>query len=111
LLSFEKPPIDILEDDEKYIAIIDLPGCKREDIEITGDEKTLKIRALKSINLPGKYILMERFTGIVKRSIRFPKYIDISKGKAVYENGCLVIYIPKAKNQFIIDAICKISIF
>jgi HSP20 family protein len=54
---------------------------------------------------------MERFTGIVKRSIRFPQYIDISKGKAVYENGCLVIYIPKAKNQFIIDAICKISIF
>jgi HSP20 family protein len=54
LLSFEKPPIDILEDEEKYIVIIDLPGCKREDIEITGDEETLKIRALKSINLPGK---------------------------------------------------------
>lgn len=111
MLNFEKPPIDILEDDEKYTVIIDLPGCKKEDIEIAGDENTLKIRAYKSINLPGRYILMERFTGIVKRSIRFPEYIDISKGRAVYENGCLVISIPKVKNQFIIDTICKISIF
>jgi len=111
LLNFEKPPIDILEDEEKYIIVLDLPGCKREDIEITADENSLKIRAIKNLNFTGKYILMERFTGVVRRNIKFPEYIDISKSRAFYENGCLVIYVPKAKNKFIIDTICKISIF
>lgn len=111
LLNFEKPPIDVLEDEDKYIVIVDVPDVDKDDIEIIGDEKSITIKGVRHNKFAGKYLIMERFSGLLKRTIRFPSFIDLSQSKAYYQNGTLTIYISKAKNRFIIDNICKIIIF
>ncbi len=111
LLNFEKPPIDVLEDEDKYIVIVDIPDVDKENIEITGDENSITIKGIRHNRFSGKYLIMERFSGLLKRTVRFPSFIDLSQSKAYYQNGTLTIYISKAKNKFIIDSFCKIIIF
>jgi len=110
LLNIEKPPIDVIENDEAYIVIVDIPGVDKQNIEITGDENSITIKAFRNQIIKGRYHIVERFNGFIKRKIKFPMSININQGKATYENGVLTVYLPKAKNQFIIDTYFKILI-
>lgn len=86
---------DIREYQNKYIMEIDIPGLKKEDININYDNGYLTIKAEKNIDLKTEvYIRRERFYGEIKRSfyIGEKKETDI---KANYENGILTISFPK----------------
>ncbi|MFN4307388.1 Hsp20/alpha crystallin family protein [Sulfurihydrogenibium azorense] len=110
MLNIEKPPIDVIENDEAYIVIVDIPGVDKQDIEITGDENSITIKAFRNQIIKGRYHIVERFNGFIKRTIKFPSAINLNQAKAIYENGVLTVYLPKAKNQFIIDTCFKILI-
>ncbi len=86
---------DIREYQNKYIMEIDLPGLKKEDIEVNYENGYLTIKATKNIELKAEvYVRRERFYGEVKRSfyIGEKKETDI---KASYESGILTISFPK----------------
>lgn len=86
---------DIREYQNKYIMEIDLPGLKKDDININYENGYLTIKASKTIEpKPDSYIRKERFHGEVKRSfyIGEKKETDI---KANYELGILTISFPK----------------
>lgn len=110
LVNVIKIPIDIVEDSEGYLVVADMPGLDRDSIEISGTEDSITIKALRQEKYSGKYLLMERAKGVMSRSIRFKKMVNLGKAKAVYQDGILKIYIPKAKDEFIIDSCFKIVI-
>jgi HSP20 family protein len=110
LINIEKPPIDVLENEDAFIVVVDIPGIKKTDIEITGDEYSITIKAFRNQTFKGKYHIVERFNGWIKRKIKFPTSINLNQANAQYENGVLTVYLPKAKNQFIIDTCFKIYI-
>ncbi len=110
MLNMEKPPIDILEDNDKYIVIIDVPGINPENIEITGNENSIFIKGYRKPEFCGKYIRMERFTGKFYRKIQFSKFINLKKTTAQLKNGVLIINVPKALNELILDSYIKIII-
>ena len=86
---------DIRMQDKLYIIEVDLPGLKKEDINITYEQGYLTITASRNIELKTEvYVRRERFYGEVKRSfyIGEKKESDI---KANYENGILTISFPK----------------
>lgn len=86
---------DIREYQNKYIMEIDIPGIKKEDIQINYENGYLTIKVSKTVTLkPEVYIRRERFYGEVKRSfyIGDKKETDI---KASYESGILTISFPK----------------
>jgi HSP20 family protein len=110
MLNMEKPPVDILEEDDKYIIIMDVPGMHPENIEITGDETSITIKGYRKPEFCGKYVRMERFVGKIYRKIQFPKFINLKKTTAQLKNGVLVINVPKALNELVLDSRIKIII-
>lgn len=86
---------DIREYQNKYIMEIDIPGVKKEDININYENGYLTIKVTKTVTFkPEVYVRRERFYGEIKRSfyIGDKKETDI---KASYSSGILTISFPK----------------
>ncbi|NPA51530.1 MAG: Hsp20/alpha crystallin family protein [Aquificae bacterium] len=111
MLGIQSPPVDILEEHDRYIVFVDLPGVQPQDISIYGDEKSLTLEGYRNIIHTRKFIYIERFSGKFIRKLSFKEFINLNKAKASLENGVLTIEIPKARNEFIIDtAVIKITL-
>lgn len=94
------PPVDVAEDENNIIVKAELPGMKREDIdiELTGD--TLTIRGERKFEAEDKkenYVRVERAYGKFQRSFTLGVPVKTNEVKASYKNGLLEIVIPKAE--------------
>ncbi len=93
------PGKDIIETDEDIIVHVDLPGIKKEDIELKLTETNLKIVANFDITQEveqGSYITFhDRKSGVMRRSVRFPKKVVPEEAEATFENGILTVEVPK----------------
>lgn len=93
------PPIELLEKEDKFIAKADLPGMKREDIDVSVVEGTLTIKGERKAEHEVKeedYYCSERCYGSFFRSITLPTAVDTEHIEATYENGVLEVTLPKA---------------
>jgi len=68
-LNVIKPPVDIIEEVDKFTVIVDLPGVEPEDVEIKGYDNYIQITGIKRPVCGGNYLLMERFSGKFNRKI------------------------------------------
>jgi len=92
------PRIDIYEDDENVVVNADLPGMKKEDIDIsiTGDVLTLKGEKKQEEEVKEEnYHRIERSYGSFQRSITLPAPVEADKIKATYRDGVLEMVMPK----------------
>ncbi len=92
------PAVDIHETGEGFVVTADLPGVKREDIEIDLKDNTLTIKGEKKFEekVPKEnYIRIERSYGKFVRSFSLPNNIDPGKISAAFKDGTLVLDIPK----------------
>ena len=88
---------DILETEELYIIIADMPGCQKQDISAEiEDEYRLVIRASYIDYITGFTIISkERRTQPIKREYELPEYVDTKSIEAKYEHGILYIKFNK----------------
>ena len=90
---------DVKENDLGYVLSMELPGCRKEDINIELNEGYLTISASRSSSkeetTEGKYIRKERFEGSCKRSFYVGDYPSESNVSASYTDGILTLEIPK----------------
>lgn len=97
------PGKDIIETDENVIVNVDLPGINKEDIELRITETRLKVKADFDIELEvehGSYItLHDRKSGVMRRTVRFPKKIIAEEAEATFENGVLTVEAPKVEKE------------
>ena len=97
------PGKDIIETDESVIVHVDLPGIKKEDIDLRVTETKLKVKADFDIELEvehGSYItLHDRKSGVVRRTVRFPKKVIPNEAEATFENGVLTVEAPKLEKE------------
>jgi HSP20 family protein len=92
------PRVDVFEKDGNLIVKAELPGLKKEDIEVTLDEGDLMIRGERKAESEVKedaYYRMERSYGSFYRRLALPFEADAAKIKASYEGGILELRIPK----------------
>jgi HSP20 family protein len=94
----QKPLTDIIETNEALIIRIDLPGIKKEDLNVDIGEDRVNIKAkfpeenaAEDIN----YIQKERNHGIIMKSIPIPLNIKSEEAKSYFTNSILTIRIPK----------------
>lgn len=88
------PQIEILEKDGQVTVRADLPGMKKEDIDIELTDDTLVIsgeRRHESREKRDDYFRTERSYGNFYRSIPLPKGADAEHAKAVFEHGVLEV--------------------
>ena len=92
------PVADIYETDSGYLIAIDLPGIRRDDIEIDIDDNRLLVKGARAID-DSRSRRSERPRGKFLRSFSVPASIDQNKIGADYKDGVLQIRLPKRAEQ------------
>ncbi len=93
------PTVDVFQDKNDVIVKAELPGMRKEDIEITFQEGMLTIsgeRRQESEVREGEVYRSERFFGKFHRTVAMPTKVDAEKIKASYKDSILNVQLPKA---------------
>jgi HSP20 family protein len=94
------PPVDILESRDAYLIRAELPGMKKEDINLEFSDGAVTLSGERKYEEPAagvEYHRAERVTGKFLRSFSVPQTIRQDEMKATYRDGILEIHIPKAE--------------
>ena len=92
------PVVNEKVDEKGYYLEIDLPGVKKEDIEISVNDSILTVageRKLEKKEEKENYTRIESFFGRFERSFKLPPDADAENIEAKYENGVLKLFIPR----------------
>ncbi len=92
------PAVNEKADEKGYYLEVDLPGVKKEDIDISVNDGVLTIsgeRKLEKKEEKDNYTRIESFFGRFERAFKLPNDADLENIDAKYENGVLNIFIPK----------------
>lgn len=95
------PVIDVLEDKDKLTVKVEVPGFKREDLEVSVHESNLIIsgeRKSEEERKDGEFYRSERFYGRFHRSIPLHYVVETDKIQAQYRDGVLTVTLPKAEH-------------
>ncbi len=94
------PAVNTREDEDAYYIDVDLPGVKKEDVEISIDKNILTIKGERKVQNEVKeddYYRVESVYGSFARSFTLPEKVDTEKIEAKTQDGVLEIVIPKLK--------------
>jgi len=75
------PPVNIFQKGEDLVAVVELPGVDKNDLEIEAKENTIRIRGRK----------------VFDRTLSVPIRIESDRIKAEYRDGLLALFIPRAE--------------
>lgn len=91
--------IDVKEDEKSYLVHAELPGVKKEDINVSIDGNQVSIGAEvkreKEEKQGEKVLRTERYYGKVYRAFALAQDVDQDGASARYENGVLELTLPK----------------
>jgi HSP20 family protein len=94
------PAVDISENGDNLFVDVEIPGMKKEDINISLENNVLSLQGEKKQEKEVKeenYHRWERNYGSFARSFELPVQVQSDKIKASYRNGVLHIELPKAE--------------
>lgn len=94
------PEVDIIETQNSYLLGFDLPGIKKENIQIEVKENVLTVSGERRWETKTEEPNMRRFErryGNFARSFTLPSTVDASRVEANYEDGVLEISLPKTQ--------------
>jgi HSP20 family protein len=102
LLNGWSPALDLYQNNDNLVTQVELPGMRKEDIEISLHDGTLTISGERKIESPRsengeKAERSERYFGRFRRSIALPVHVDGGKVSASYRDGILTVTLPKAE--------------
>lgn len=92
------PAVNIAEKDAELVITVELPGMKKDEVEIQLEEGVLTIKGEKKEEKEEKTPRMhvwERSYGSFERSFTLPRYVDVDKISAEFKDGVLNIHVPK----------------
>lgn len=95
---YERPRVDVLEDEKEVKVIAEIPGISKDDIDITVFDDSVRIigEIKRSSELKEENIRRsERFYGKFTRTVPLPSEVKSDEAKAEYKDGVLTITIPK----------------
>lgn len=100
LFSGWNPALDVYQDKDNVFVKAELPGMKKEEIDISLHDGMLTLvgeRKHETQTKEGEMFRSERYFGKFHRSITLPTTVDASKVKAAYKDGILTVTLPKSE--------------
>jgi len=100
LLSGWTPALDVYEEKDNFVVKAELPGMKKEDIEVSLHDGSVSIsgeRKTESKHEDAEVYRTERFFGRFQRTITLPTAVAADKVKAAYKDGVLTVTLPKTE--------------
>ncbi len=93
------PPVDILERDDALLLVVDLPGVRKEDIDLRVDGDTLTLEGQRTRDESASGVRLERPMGRFRRSFRIGVPIAPDKVQASWRDGVLEVVLQKTPPQ------------
>jgi HSP20 family protein len=94
-----KLKVDVKESDKAFTVHAEIPGVKKEDIQVDVNGNIVSIRAEvkqeKEEKKGDKVIYSERSYGMASRSLSLPGEVDSQGASAIYKDGVLDLTLPK----------------
>jgi HSP20 family protein len=92
------PPVNVFQQGDDLVAIVELPGINKAELNIQAKENTIRIAGQKTIDYPEDVSLhrRERLSGVFDRTLVVPMQIDPDRIQAEYNDGLLALFIPRA---------------
>jgi HSP20 family protein len=99
-MSGWSPALDVYEDKDNVVVKAELPGMKKEEIDISLQDGVLTLsgeRKSEKKNDDGDIHRSERFVGRFQRTLTLHAQVEADKVKATYQDGILTVTLPKAE--------------
>ena len=91
--------VDVAESNGAYVVTAELPGVKKEDIQVSidGAQVTLaaEVKREREVSKDERVLHAERMFGKVSRSFALPQEIDEAQAEAKFRDGVLELRLPK----------------
>jgi len=94
------PALDLREDNDNLVASVELPGMKKEDLDVSVQDGVLSIsgeRSREDKTEEGGTYRSERYYGRFHRTVALPKPVKLDGIKAAYQDGILTVTMPKTE--------------
>lgn len=88
---------DMLESDEEFLVLINVPGCDEDEIDLRFVKGSLKVNAERSETHEGYVPVREERPGRISETVPVPDDVDVDGAEATYENGVLHVTLPKTE--------------
>ena len=95
-------PVDMEDKEDKFILKADMPGLKKEDINLKATDNEVAISAQSKEEVHEEkenFVRKERSSRTFSRRVSLPESVDTDSIKAKYENGVLRIELPKKEKK------------
>jgi len=91
------PEVDVRSNADRVLFSFDVPGVKKEDLDITLENGVLTVKGSRKFGptAPKEQLLLGRSYGTFSRSFSLPEHLDEEKLAATLADGVLTIEIPK----------------
>lgn len=91
--------VDVVESNGAYVVAAELPGVRKDDIQVTIDGAsvtlTAEVKREKEIQADERVLHTERAYGKVTRSFTLPQELDEERAEAKFQDGVLELKLPK----------------
>lgn len=95
------PLVNVFNDGEDFVLVAELPGVKKEDLDIQVRGDTLRIQGKKTVAYDEHASVhrRERSAGQFDRTLTLPAQLDAAKVSAEYRDGVLTLRLPRAESE------------
>jgi HSP20 family protein len=95
------PPVNAFNEGEDFVIVAELPGVKKEDLDIQVRGDTVRIRGKKAVEHDAKASVhrRERTGGDFDRTLTLPGQIEAARVTAEYRDGVLTLRLPRAESE------------
>ncbi len=95
------PPLNVFRQGDDIVILTELPGIRKEDLQIQVKGGTIRLAGSKPVAYGEKASghRCERLAGSFDRAVTLPVEIDADKVRAEYHDGVLALYLPRAERD------------
>jgi HSP20 family protein len=95
------PPINVFQQGDDILALMELPGVDKNDLQIQAKANTIRISGKKRVEYANEASVhrRERVSGEFDRTLSLPVQFDPDGIKAEYRDGLLALYLPRAESD------------
>ena len=91
------PPVRVYKENEDFVVVAELPGVRKEDLDVQVSGDTLRIKGKKAAAYEGK--ASEQEAGEFDRTLTLPVQLDAARVAAEYRDGVLTVRLPRAESE------------